>query len=61
VFYTDNGSTGVEVALKMAFRRFMADHGLLDAHGVELEVGGGQGRAAAGRRLGCWAEGRLAA
>jgi dethiobiotin synthetase/adenosylmethionine--8-amino-7-oxononanoate aminotransferase len=38
VFYTDNGSTAIEVALKMAFRRFMADQGLLAEEGIELQV-----------------------
>ncbi|WIA41460.1 hypothetical protein OEZ86_005037 [Tetradesmus obliquus] len=28
-FFSDDGSTAVEVALKMAFRKFMADHALL--------------------------------
>ncbi|KAL4451869.1 hypothetical protein ABPG75_007531 [Micractinium tetrahymenae] len=39
VFYTDNGSTAIEVALKMAFRKYMADHGLLDS-AAELQVVG---------------------
>ena len=30
VFYSDNGSTAIEVALKMAFRKYMADHQLLE-------------------------------
>lgn len=39
VFFTDNGSTAIEVALKMAFRKYMVDHGILeDDSGVQLEV-----------------------
>ncbi|XP_045815201.1 bifunctional dethiobiotin synthetase/7,8-diamino-pelargonic acid aminotransferase, mitochondrial isoform X1 [Trifolium pratense] len=33
VFFSDNGSTAIEIALKMAFRKFSVDHGLiLDCH-----------------------------
>ncbi|XP_058113782.1 bifunctional dethiobiotin synthetase/7,8-diamino-pelargonic acid aminotransferase, mitochondrial isoform X2 [Magnolia sinica] len=29
-FFSDNGSTAIEIALKMAFRKFSFDHGILD-------------------------------
>lgn len=33
VYFSDNGSTAIEVALKMAFRKFSSDHGILsDIH-----------------------------
>ncbi|URD78165.1 Aminotransferase class-III [Musa troglodytarum] len=45
-FFSDNGSTAVEIALKMAFRKYMSDHGIhADFHklgpkgsGTELRV-----------------------
>ena len=46
VFFSDDGSTAIEVALKMAFRRYCADRGLLEGGGAPaLEVSSG-GRAA---------------
>ncbi|XP_042491193.1 bifunctional dethiobiotin synthetase/7,8-diamino-pelargonic acid aminotransferase, mitochondrial isoform X2 [Macadamia integrifolia] len=37
VFFSDNGSTAIEIALKMAFRRFSLDHGiLLDSHNANM-------------------------
>lgn len=40
VFFSDDGSTAVEVALKMGLRKFMADTGLLadSSGGPQLEV-----------------------
>eukprot|EP00208_Stichococcus_sp_RCC1054_P000920 CAMPEP_0206139432 /NCGR_PEP_ID=MMETSP1473-20131121/6079_1 /ASSEMBLY_ACC=CAM_ASM_001109 /TAXON_ID=1461547 /ORGANISM="Stichococcus sp, Strain RCC1054" /LENGTH=768 /DNA_ID=CAMNT_0053533229 /DNA_START=85 /DNA_END=2388 /DNA_ORIENTATION=- len=40
VFFSDDGSTAVEVALKMAFRKFGADHGLSDDQMARLQVVG---------------------
>lgn len=43
-FFSDNGSTAIEIALKMAFRKFSFDHGILSedntaGRSVELMVG----------------------
>jgi dethiobiotin synthetase/adenosylmethionine--8-amino-7-oxononanoate aminotransferase len=40
VFFSDDGSTAVEVALKMAFRKFMVNHQLLEQDAIHLEVEG---------------------
>jgi len=33
VYFSDNGSTAIEIALKMAFRKFSVEHGLIpDCH-----------------------------
>lgn len=47
VFFSDNGSTAIEIALKMAFRKFSLEHGLIpdchedatDEKSTELMVG----------------------
>ncbi|EFJ52827.1 hypothetical protein VOLCADRAFT_40597, partial [Volvox carteri f. nagariensis] len=44
VFFSDDGSTAVEVALKMAFRKFLADRG-------ELQLGGGGGGGGGGELM----------
>lgn len=46
VYFSDNGSTAIEIAIKMAFRKYSFDHGiLLDSvwnkateKGIELKV-----------------------
>lgn len=38
VFFSDNGSTAIEVGLKMAFRKFMTDHGILDDHNIDIDI-----------------------
>ena len=38
-FFSDDGSTAVEVALKMAFREFLVDRGLLGAKRAAVGVG----------------------
>jgi hypothetical protein len=37
VFFSDNGSTAVEVGIKMGFHKYMMDHGLLSKTEEELE------------------------
>lgn len=35
-FYSDNGSTSIEIALKMAFRKFSFDHGIYISYGNDI-------------------------
>lgn len=39
VFFSDNGSTAIEVAIKMAFRKYIVDHGLSDPSTIERRGG----------------------
>lgn len=38
VYFSDNGSTAIEIALKMAFRKFSFDHGIHDAQESNVEA-----------------------
>lgn len=42
IYFSDNGSTAVEIALKMAFRKFLLDHGIrfdqLEANAAEKHI-----------------------
>ncbi|KAG7021738.1 Bifunctional dethiobiotin synthetase/7,8-diamino-pelargonic acid aminotransferase, mitochondrial, partial [Cucurbita argyrosperma subsp. argyrosperma] len=38
VYFSDNGSTAIEIALKMAFRKFSFDHGIHDAQECNAEA-----------------------
>ncbi|TYK09496.1 bifunctional dethiobiotin synthetase/7,8-diamino-pelargonic acid aminotransferase [Cucumis melo var. makuwa] len=38
VYFSDNGSTAIEIALKMAFRKFSIDHGILDSQECNAEA-----------------------
>lgn len=37
-FFSDDGSTAIEIALKMAFRKYLSDSGLLERPDVQLQV-----------------------
>lgn len=38
MYFSDNGSTAIEIALKMAFRKFSFDHGIHDAQESNVEA-----------------------
>jgi dethiobiotin synthetase/adenosylmethionine--8-amino-7-oxononanoate aminotransferase len=48
VFYSDNGSTAIEVALKMAFRKYIADHQLLEEGGSDANSNSGDSSSSSG-------------
>ena len=37
-YFSDNGSTAIEIALKMAFRKFSLDHGILISMETRPEI-----------------------
>ncbi|GFR43445.1 hypothetical protein Agub_g4527 [Astrephomene gubernaculifera] len=52
VFFSDDGSTAIEVALKMAFRKFLADRGELGAEAAAASAGTAAAAAATGSTSG---------